>query len=129
MCLNDHPYFNTQKIVFDDGAVAPKANSKTLITMCPHGILTIGWQCLCSSNEFMHTETRWLIAEVLGKIPFIADIARWANMWGCSTANMLRFMKNSENIALIPGGFQEATLYQHGRHRIFIKERKGNIIL
>jgi hypothetical protein len=40
---------------------------------------------------------------------------------------MLAFMSKGNNIALIPGGFQEATLYERGRHKVYIKQRKGFI--
>lgn len=33
-------------------------------------------------------------------------------------------MRRNENIALLPGGFQEATLYQYGKHIVYIKKRK-----
>ena len=42
MCLNEHPYFNRQDVIFDNGAKPPAPNSKVLITMSPHGILTLG---------------------------------------------------------------------------------------
>lgn len=48
-------------------------------------------------------------------------------MVSCDKDNMLKLMKNGENIGLLPGGFQEATLYKRGQHRIFIKEKKGFI--
>jgi hypothetical protein len=34
-------------------------------------------------------------------------------------------MKHGINIGLIPGGFQEATIYQRGKHRLFLREKKG----
>ena len=36
-------------------------------------------------------------------------------------------MKQGINIGLIPGGFQEATVYQRGKHRLFLREKKGFI--
>jgi 2-acylglycerol O-acyltransferase 2 len=62
---------------------------------------------------------------MLKKLPFISDLTSWVEMWSCDKAQMLSFMKNGENIGLLPGGFQEATLYKRGKHRIFIKDRKG----
>ena len=37
------------------------------------------------------------------------------------------FILNIHELALIPGGFEEATFYLRGRHRIYIKKRKGFI--
>ena len=39
----------------------------------------------------------------------------------------MRGAGEGKNVALIPGGFQEATLYARGEHRVFIKQRKGFI--
>ncbi len=33
-------------------------------------------------------------------------------------------MQQGKNVALLPGGFQEATLYSYGKHRVYIKRRK-----
>jgi hypothetical protein len=33
-------------------------------------------------------------------------------------------MQQGKNVALLPGGFQEATLYSYGKHRVYIKTRK-----
>lgn len=33
-------------------------------------------------------------------------------------------MRRGENIALIPGGFQEATMFEYNRHTVYIKRRK-----
>ena len=44
--LNAHPYCNNQRIIFEEGAKAPEPNSKTMIALSPHGILTIGWMTM-----------------------------------------------------------------------------------
>lgn len=41
----------------------------------------------------------------------------------CNKDNMLRHMRKGDNIALLPGGFEEATLFKHGAYRIFLKDR------
>lgn len=51
----------------------------------------------------------------------------WGDVDACNAECMQKHMNNSTNIALIPGGFQEATLYQRGKYRVFLKERKGFI--
>jgi hypothetical protein len=40
---------------------------------------------------------------------------------------MLRYMSQSKNIGLLPGGFEEATIYARGKHRVYIKHRAGFI--
>ena len=39
--------------------------------------------------------------------------------------NVKKIMKSGKNIALLPGGFEEATLTVQDQLRVFIKERKG----
>lgn len=36
-------------------------------------------------------------------------------------------MAQGENVALLPGGFEEATLYKRGKHRLYLRKRKGFI--
>jgi hypothetical protein len=40
---------------------------------------------------------------------------------------MLGAMKAGENLSILLGGYQEATLYRRNEHRVFIKQRKGFI--
>jgi 2-acylglycerol O-acyltransferase 2 len=58
-------------------------------------------------------------------LPFISDFGKWTDLASASKKNMLSLMKRGTNLAMIPGGFQEATLYERGRHRVYIKDRKG----
>jgi hypothetical protein len=64
------------RIVFDENASAPKPFSKTLITVAPHGILTLGWSFVISSRAFFDTETKWLVAPAMMMLPFVSDIMR-----------------------------------------------------
>jgi hypothetical protein len=52
--LNPAPYCNNQSIVFEKGASAPEPNTKTMIAVSPHGILTIGWMMTvdCDPSSF-----------------------------------------------------------------------------
>ncbi len=42
----DPPYCNEQNVVLEEGVVLPTANSKSMVALSPHGILTIGWMTL-----------------------------------------------------------------------------------
>ena len=48
-------------------------------------------------------------------------------MESADARNMKRLMNEGENIALLPGGFNEAALFARDKHRVFIKSRKGFI--
>lgn len=125
MDMTAAPYCKTQRVVFEDGATSPAPDSKTMVALSPHGILTIGWMTMITSKEFRNSGFKWLVAEVLNMLPFLADINTWCNITGCGKKDMITYMSSGTNVALIPGGFEEATIYKRGCHRIFIKERKG----
>lgn len=127
ICLNDTPYCNNQRIVFDKGATIPLPNSKTMVAVGPHGILSIGFQTLVSSREYSKLGFKWLVAEILSSVPFLSDINAWSNIVSCDKKNMTAIMSSGENIGLIPGGFEEATIYKRNRYRLFLKNRKGFI--
>jgi 2-acylglycerol O-acyltransferase 2 len=37
-------------------------------------------------------------------------------------------MRKGQNLGLLPGGFEEATLYAHGKFRVYIEQRTGVFI-
>ena len=123
--LNEYPYCNNQQIVFVDGAKPPDPKSKTMLTVSPHGILTLGFVFAASSAEFDACEIKWLVTDILLQLPFIRDFMWWIDAFAVSKTTMTTMMRQGENIALIPGGYQEATLYVRDKHRLFINERKG----
>jgi hypothetical protein len=123
--VDDKPYCNSQKVVYDSGAKPPSPKSKNLLCVSPHGILTLGFAMLVSTEEWDLTDSKWLIADVLFYLPFVKEWMQWNDLHGCCKENMVKFMEQGENLALIPGGFQEATKYKHGVNELHIKDRKG----
>lgn len=125
LCADDEPYCRTAQIVLAKGAKVPKPRERVLTTVAPHGILTLGWSYLISSKLYRNTEHKFLVAPAMMNLPFIGDIMRWTRCFSCDSKSMSRFMKNGDNIGLIPGGFQEASLYTRGLHRVYLNDRKG----
>jgi hypothetical protein len=80
----------------------------------------------CSSH-FLDSKISWLATDLMFIIPGLAD---WISWFGCGPvgkANFERLASQGHNIALLPGGFEEATIYAYGQHRVYIKDRKGFI--
>lgn len=127
MSFENTPYYNSQKIVFDEGAAPPKANSSTMFAVAPHGVLCQGFYSIIASDLFFDSEIKWLIAEMLFHIPFCKDFCWWGSAAPCTPQVMKKLMATGANVALLPGGFEEATLYKHGVHRMYIKNRQGFI--
>jgi 2-acylglycerol O-acyltransferase 2 len=124
---DDTPYCRSAKIILDEGASVPLPNTKTLVSVAPHGILTLGWTYIISSKLYFNSGTKWLVAPAMMKLPFIGDIMRWTSCYSCDSNSMRKIMETGCNIGLIPGGFQEATLYQRKKFRVYFENRKGFI--
>ncbi len=63
------------------------------------------------SPEFADSGFVWLIVDLLCKAPMFGWIVGWVgNLQGADAKNMARLMEKGTNIALIPGGFEEATM-------------------
>ncbi len=59
---------------------------------------------------------------------FLNVICRiWGDGDACIPSAFKKIMPTGRNIALLPGGFEEATLYKRGRHRLYLSKRKGFI--
>jgi len=53
------------------------------------------------------------------------DLLNWMDFSCVARSTFHRFMSTGQNVCLIPGGFEEATLYERGKHRVYIKKRFG----
>lgn len=127
MGICETPYFRQQKVVFDDGASPPEPDSSTMLAVGPHGVLTQGWCFTNTTTLFTKSKISWLIAEILLYLPFCKDFMVWGGSAPCTAPYLKKLMSAGSNIALLPGGFEEATLYQHGKHQLYLRKRKGFI--
>jgi 2-acylglycerol O-acyltransferase 2 len=116
--------------------------SKTLFMFHPHGILSAGFSVNgCWSKDFNalacekdldtqpSSNTLFLIDNTLRRwFPFFKVLCDLSGRLESATkGNMLRFMAAGRNLAIIPGGFEDATIHQMGKHRTAMKKRKGII--
>jgi hypothetical protein len=60
-------------------------------------------------------------------LPLISDLNIWSDIVSCAKNDMISYMSKGINVGLIPGGFEEASIYQRLRHRVFLRGRKGFI--
>lgn len=67
----------------------------------------------------------WLVANALMKLPFVSDMLSWLGGGPASKEYMISSMARNENIGFLPGGFEEATLFENGKHVVYIQNRKG----
>eukprot|EP01083_Nonionella_stella_P147688 466423_1 len=143
------PFFAEEKLIFEDGgdgngdgndngdgsgdgngdgrfSLVPR--TRRMFLWHPHGIFCWGWAVNgVLKNTFFEGETHWLYAWVLTKVPILGDITSWAPGQSVDSKNLSRLMTKGENVAFLPGGFEEATYYEKGKFRVFLKNRKGFI--
>lgn len=133
----DYPYFQYHTSVFEDSPEVedPRtplvpADAKTVFAFHPHGILPCGFlKNGVHSHRFATSNAEWLVTDNLFWFPITRDMLQWCSFGPVSKPNFVRLLKEERNICLLPGGFEEATIYAYGKHRVFIKERKGFIKL
>jgi len=116
------------------GAVDKLPRGRTLLAAHPHGVLTAGFTWNLFWNFALHQKTGpigFLLDEGLRlKSPtfrlmcdWFAAPGRWA---GAASKDVIKdAMRRGDSLALIPGGFQEATICKRGAERVYIKQRAG----
>jgi hypothetical protein len=111
------------------GSLKSVRDSKTLLSYHPHGMLTIGFSWNgCHAPEFNGKRIIWLVVDVLCQAPLFGWVVGWmGNIQGASARNMKQLMAAGTNVALLPGGFEEATIQSFGVESVYIKKRKGFI--
>ncbi|OQS02313.1 diacylglycerol acyltransferase [Thraustotheca clavata] len=125
-----YQYFPVQKVVFEDDAAPPAPDSKALLAYHPHGVLSCGWTSNgIGSESFANSKVEWLVSDVLFNLPVMGDMISWAGCGPAGKENFEKLCSKKHNIALIPGGYEEATHFKHGQHQVYLKKRKGFIKL
>ncbi|ETL89557.1 hypothetical protein L917_11541 [Phytophthora nicotianae] len=127
-----HFNFKTAVASIEGNDVAPyvEPDKRALFTFHPHGVLTCGFSFNGAHHmAFQRAACRWISAENLFYFPIMRDILHWMEFSSSAKASMQSIMSTGQNLCLLPGGFEEATLYQRGKHRVYIKKRFGFIKL
>lgn len=127
-----HPmYYKRCKVVFEDTLPNSSSSSDhkpTFYAIHPHGAVTLGWSVLYAS-EFMNC-VRFCFSPALYHSPFFKLFSiTTGNPGKADKKSMISYMKKRENIALPPGGFEEATITSLNHDRAYIKKRTGFVKL
>ena len=125
-----HPlYYNGVSMVFEgDSPTTSKNHKQNFYAVHPHGAFCIGW-ALLYHNPVMRG-IRFCFAPSLYASPFFRIFSRMANNPGsASRPSIDAYLRNGEDVALPPGGFEEATLTSTVKDRVFIKRRYGFVRL
>ena len=146
--MNMASYYTRAELRSQGGtkALDSMPTSRAIYLFHPHGIVTCGFSSNgVWSREFNERTTpkplppNWEAREWPGTIFLIAQSLRVPShlfkllcdvsgrLESASRDNMKRLLAAGRNVAIIPGGFEEATLFEHGVHRVAMSKRKGLI--
>jgi hypothetical protein len=107
--------------VFCESEIDPK--SPTVFAVHPHGIFCAGWSLLTCMKEFNHVF--FCVATALYHSGFKFLARSVCNLAPCDPISMKALMAQGRSIAVLPGGFNEASLHSSAIDRVYIKKRKG----
>ncbi|GMF34862.1 unnamed protein product [Phytophthora lilii] len=126
--LLDETAAASRAVAENDVSPFVRPNDRSMFAFHPHGVLSNGFAINgCHHMSFERAECRWLVAENLFWPPMLREVLNWMDFSSVAKATFQRVMPTGQNVSLIPGGFEEATLYRRGKHRVYIKKRFGFI--
>ncbi|KAL4472268.1 hypothetical protein ABPG72_011629 [Tetrahymena utriculariae] len=101
----------------------PIQEKNSMIAFHPHCIFNIAFIW----NNHINYQITPLASRIIYNVPFTGIFIRWLGISTVDAQNMKNKMKKGQNIGLLPGGFEEATLTSTQENRVYIKNRKGFI--
>ena len=121
-------YFKSAAIVIEDDDEGLVAKQQAFFAVHPHGAFCLGWSMLFCSPFMDHV--RFCFAPSLYASPFFRLFSRTTGLPGSAAkAEMIKYLKQGQSLALPPGGFEEATLASAAIDRVFIQKRTGFVKL
>ena len=96
----------------------------TVLCVHPHGIFCQAWAALFLTDEA--DDVTFCFSNALVLSPYFRLLCRLTGFPSkCDRDSMKRLMRRRKRLALIPGGFHEATVHSPTEDRLFLKKRKG----
>ena len=115
------------RVNFDD------RESPALLAYNPHGVFCAAFS---GSHGVLHPtlferKVLFLLAPALYHMPLfrLFVVAMFGNIRDASKATMETAMRQRRHVALLPGGFEEASVAQPGKDRVYVAKRFGFIKL
>jgi hypothetical protein len=116
-------YFRHSSLVYEEGSM-PVEDEPTILGVHPHGIFSMGWGLLFARAELRNV--RFCFARVLVSSPFFKAFTQLIGRPAAADrSTFLKLMSKRLSLAIIPGGFEEATIQTTSADRVFLKARKG----
>jgi len=116
------------------GALDSVSPGKSFFACHPHGVLSVGWiSNVVWNRRFHHTAGKcfYLIDKTLRNKGLLARV--WCDAYegphggfrDNTRGTLQALMARGESVCMIPGAYQEATLFTYGRERVAISNRRG----
>lgn len=108
-------------------SIADYNGQPQLFSVHPHGIFCLGFARLALSPLCANGQVTFCFSSVLQNLPFVNMVLRSA-LSTYSTVDgkaMKSLMNKKKSLAILPGGFEEATITSHCRERLYLKSRQG----
>jgi hypothetical protein len=115
-------YFRNFKLIAEEEL----KEKECLFTFHPHGVLSVVPPTVFSVNETFF-KSKYLVSRVLLNFPLSGAFAKLLGGEAVDKNNFVNIMKKGENIVFMPGGFEEATITDFNKNKIYIKKRLGFI--
>ncbi|KAH0478274.1 MAG: uncharacterized protein KVP18_002254 [Porospora cf. gigantea A] len=109
-------------ITVAEGALDPE--KPTLYAIMPHGVYCCGWSRLFAWEGMRHVH--FCFSPLLFYSPLFTPLVSLVGRTHSSSRKDFEdIMSQGKSVGLIPGGFEEATIFSNGSDRLYIKKRKG----
>eukprot|EP00915_Cephaloidophora_sp_WS-2016_P010680 GHVH01015736.1.p1 GENE.GHVH01015736.1~~GHVH01015736.1.p1 ORF type:complete len:376 (-),score=35.28 GHVH01015736.1:362-1489(-) len=96
----------------------------------PHGIFTLGWSMTQVCDVELLRGVRFCFADILYWTPLVFICCNMFARHGAVNSKFMKeCMQRNESLALIPGGFEEATIHSKDHDRVYLSKRTGFIAL
>lgn len=107
----------------------PGIDQPTFFVFSPHGVFSWGMMINAGLRPEIYPR-KGLAASILVRLPLFRLFILWCDsIQSAGRAEVEAAMRRRESLGVMLGGFEEATLLEYGKHRVFHRNRKGFIKL
>ena len=119
MAAGSIKYFRTCSLTFEESLVD---TPKVLLAVHPHGIFCMGWAILFGRIELRHM--KFCFSTALYNSPFFRVLSKLVgNPAPADKATFQHLMQQGAALALIPGGFESATITNAAQPRVHVGKK------
>jgi len=97
-------------------------NTAKILCVHPHGVFAMGWGILFSRPEL--ESVGFCFSQALYNSPFFRLMTKTIGRPApADKVSFLRMLSERRTLAIIPGGFEEATIHCAGEHRVYCRRQ------